>query len=115
MRADDELSGMADLSGEGLDLSRDRIPFLQEGYVVRGHDVAATDQERGPAATGLGLNEHADGLEQRENSVALLAAILDEHVGHGHSGNEPECYARSGSELRASFHVTASAISGSAM
>jgi len=53
-----ELSGLPDLSGEGLDLSRDRIPCLQEAYVVRGHDVATADQERGPATTGLRRRWH---------------------------------------------------------
>jgi hypothetical protein len=115
VRTDDELAGVADLFGEGLDTSRDHITFLREGYVVRSHDVATADQERRPATPGLGVNEHANRSEYRETAVALLAAILNERVGYCHFCDEPKGDARSGGELRASYHESASAIFSSTM
>jgi hypothetical protein len=101
---------MTNHSGEGLGAYGDPVAFLRNGYVVRGHDVAAADQECRPAAPGQRMHEHANRSVRRKAAVTLLASILDEDVGGCRFGDDPEGDARSGQELRASDHQSAPAI-----
>jgi hypothetical protein len=115
MRTDDEFGRVSDISGEGLDFSRDYITFLREGYMVRSHDVATADQECSSATPGLRVNEHANRPEDRETAVALFAVILDEGVGYCRFSDKPKGDARSGGALRASHHKPAAAIFSSTL